>query len=182
MQNAYLLYQMLKICGREFDLSFWKYHFLNSPFLNVSCNRITEIWSVCLICLQTYVILFIKKSYYFLPELYIDWWNRITYIFLEADVSKCPVKKLFLKILQNSQVFSCELCKIFKNTYFYITRLAAASVFWPFCGIWSNFNNYNPLEKRNFRIRSSKNIDEVVFTVFSLGTVHFVSTQIYPNN
>ena len=44
-------------------------------------------------------------------------------------------KKVFLKILQihrkppvpESQLFSCEFCEIFKNTYFYRTPLVAAS-------------------------------------------------------
>ena len=49
---------------------------------------------------------------------------------IEAVVQRCSVKKEFLEILQNSQennfikketlaqVFSCEFCKIFKNTFF----------------------------------------------------------------
>ena len=57
----------------------------------------------------------------------------------EAVVLRCPVKKVFLKISQNSQentcarvslliklqasglVFSCEFCEIFKNIVFYRT-------------------------------------------------------------
>ena len=56
----------------------------------------------------------------------------------------CSVKKVFLKISQDwqeityarvnfvkketpAEVFSCEFCEIFKNTYFYRTPLAAAS-------------------------------------------------------
>ena len=58
-------------------------------------------------------------------------------IFAEAVVRRCSVKKVFLKISQNSQentcarvsfliikketleqVFSCEFYEIFKNTYF----------------------------------------------------------------
>ena len=50
----------------------------------------------------------------------------------EAVVRRCPVKKVFLKISKNSQentcarvsfliklgqVFSCEFCEIFKNTF-----------------------------------------------------------------
>ena len=55
--------------------------------------------------------------------------------YTEAAICRCSVKKIFLKILQNSQentcgrvnfikketlaqVFSCEFCKIFKNTFF----------------------------------------------------------------
>ena len=73
----------------------------------------------------------------------------------EAVAQRCSVKKLFLEISQNSyqntcvrisfliklqastcnfikkeslaQVFPCEFCEIFKNTYFYITPLVAAS-------------------------------------------------------
>ena len=60
----------------------------------------------------------------------------------EAVVQRCSVKKLFLEILQNSQentaacsfvkketlaqVFSCEFCAIFKNTFFHRTSLVAA--------------------------------------------------------
>ena len=50
---------------------------------------------------------------------------------LDAVVRRCYVKKMFLKILQNSQenicvkveketlaqMFSCEFCEIFKNTF-----------------------------------------------------------------
>ena len=73
----------------------------------------------------------------------------------EAVIRRCSVKKVFLKISQNSQentstrvfffnkvrpqvcnfikketlalVFSCEFCEIFKNTYLYRTCLVAAS-------------------------------------------------------
>ena len=59
-----------------------------------------------------------------------------------AVTRRCSVKKVFLKISQNSpaprpetfiqedilaQVFSCEFCKIFKNTFFYKTLLVVAS-------------------------------------------------------
>ena len=75
---------------------------------------------------------------------------------IEAVIQRCSVKKVFLKISQNSQentcarasflikllaeacnfikkealaqVFSCEFCEIFKNTYFYRTPPVAASV------------------------------------------------------
>ena len=42
----------------------------------------------------------------------------------EAVVQRCSVKKMFLKTLQNSQentraqLFSCEFCEVFKNTFF----------------------------------------------------------------
>ena len=59
-----------------------------------------------------------------------------------AVTRRCSVKKVFLKISQNSpvlrpetfiqedilaQVFSCEFCKISKNTFFYKTLLVVAS-------------------------------------------------------
>ena len=47
----------------------------------------------------------------------------------EAVVRRCFVKKVFLEILENSQVFSCEFCKISKNNFFYRTPLVAASGF-----------------------------------------------------
>ena len=63
----------------------------------------------------------------------------------EAAVGRCSSKKVFLKISQYSQkntcvgvsfycketpaqVFSCEYCKIFKNSFFYRTPPVAASV------------------------------------------------------
>ena len=74
----------------------------------------------------------------------------------EAVVQRCSVKEVFLKISQNplentctrvsfliklkvsglqfflkketlAQVFSCEFCEIFKNTFFYRTTMVAAS-------------------------------------------------------
>ena len=55
----------------------------------------------------------------------------------EAVPETCSVKKVFLKILREScnfirketlaQVFSCEFCKISKNTFSYRTPLVAAS-------------------------------------------------------
>ena len=44
----------------------------------------------------------------------------------EAVVRRCFVKKVLLKILENSQVFSCEFCEISKNNFFYRTPLVAA--------------------------------------------------------
>ena len=73
--------------------------------------------------------------------------------FTEAVVRRCSVKKVLLKISQNSQenscarvsflnfiknfikketlvqVFSCEFCKFSKNTFSYITPPLAASRF-----------------------------------------------------
>ena len=48
----------------------------------------------------------------------------------EEIVRSFSVKKVFLKILQiwtPVQVFSCETCEIFKNSFFYRTPLVAAS-------------------------------------------------------
>ena len=78
-------------------------------------------------------------------------WSQI----LEAIVQRCSVKKVFLKIPQNSQentcvrvsfliklhacnfikkeilaqVFSCEFCEISKNTFLYSTPLVAPEIF-----------------------------------------------------
>ena len=46
---------------------------------------------------------------------------------LEAVVQRCSVKKVFLEISQNSQVFSCEFSEISKNTFLHRTPLVAAS-------------------------------------------------------
>ena len=62
----------------------------------------------------------------------------------EVVAQRCSVKKVLLKTLQNSQentcakafikkeifaqVFACEFCEIFKNTFFHRTRLVDASV------------------------------------------------------
>ena len=40
-------------------------------------------------------------------------------LFTEVLVRRCSVKKAFLKMSQNSQVFSCEFCETFKNTFFF---------------------------------------------------------------
>ena len=56
--------------------------------------------------------------------------NAVQQYFLnssEAVVRRCSVKKVFLKISQNSQVFSCRFCRILKNTFFHKTPLEAAS-------------------------------------------------------
>ena len=50
----------------------------------------------------------------------------------EAVVRTCSVKKLpeacnFIKKETLAQVFSCEFCEIFKNTFFHGTPLVAAS-------------------------------------------------------
>ena len=47
----------------------------------------------------------------------------------KAVVRRCYVKKVFLKISKETlgEVFSCEFCEIFKNTFFYRTPLVAAS-------------------------------------------------------
>ena len=45
----------------------------------------------------------------------------------EAAARIFSVKKVFLEISQISQVFSCEFCKITKNTFFHRTPLVAAS-------------------------------------------------------
>ena len=38
---------------------------------------------------------------------------------LEAVIQRCPVKKMFLEISQDSQENTCAgICKIFKNTYY----------------------------------------------------------------
>ena len=64
-------------------------------------------------------------------------------IYTEAVVQRSSVKKVFLEISQNShektcarvsfltklQLFSCEFCKISKNTFFYKTPRVAASVY-----------------------------------------------------
>ena len=70
----------------------------------------------------------------------------------EAVSRRCSVKKLYLKISQNpqentcgrvsllmeilAQVVSCELCEIFRNTYFYRTPPEAASDYWFFTRIY----------------------------------------------
>ena len=80
-------------------------------------------------------------------------------MFIEAIVQRCSVKKVFLKISENSQkntcaslffnkvadlrpatllkltltqVFSCEFCEILRTTFFHRTPLVAASVFTPY--------------------------------------------------
>ena len=78
------------------------------------------------------------------------------YVFSEAVVKRCSVKKVLLEISQNSQennctrvsfliklqacnfikketlaqVSSCESCEVSKNTFLHRTPLVAASIFW----------------------------------------------------
>ena len=49
-------------------------------------------------------------------------------VYKGAVAQTCSVKKVFLEISQTSQVFSCEFCEIFKNTFFYGTPLVAAII------------------------------------------------------
>ena len=57
--------------------------------------------------------------------------NSRNWVRLEGVVWMCSVKKVFLEISQNSQVFSYEFCEISKNTFFYRTPPVAASTwFW----------------------------------------------------
>ena len=65
--------------------------------------------------------------------------QRLLLNYPAAVAQRRSVKKMFLKISQNSQedacarisflikLSSCEFCKIFKNTYFYRTSLVVAS-------------------------------------------------------
>ena len=57
----------------------------------------------------------------------------------EAVAETCSVKKVFLGISQNSQVFSCEFCEISKNIFYYRIPPVAAS------GI---YENQRKLEKK----------------------------------
>ena len=64
-------------------------------------------------------------------------------MFEEADIRRCSVKKLFLKMSKNSQentcarvyfliklqASACEFCEISKKTFSYRTPLVTASVF-----------------------------------------------------
>ena len=53
-------------------------------------------------------------------------------VFTEATTGGALLKKAFLKISQYSQAFSCEYCKIFKNTYFeeHLRMAASALMKW----------------------------------------------------
>ena len=46
----------------------------------------------------------------------------------EAVKQRCYVKKVFLKISQNSQAHTCEFCESFKNIFFLWNTSGAASV------------------------------------------------------
>ena len=93
---------------------------------------------------------FLQKKRYVLTfsTLYIEglnghsFWYASLYLVSVAVVQWCSVKKVFLKISENSQenntcafnlntlaqVFSCEFSEIFKNTFFCRTPLVSASV------------------------------------------------------
>ena len=86
----------------------------------------------------------------------------------EAVVRRCSVKKVFSAISQNSQertyarvsflknfikketlaqVFSCEFCKISKNTFFHRTPLVAASV------LCKEYPEMKSSERKHLRMR-----------------------------
>ena len=44
--------------------------------------------------------------------------NNNKFLDRRSSHQRFSIKKVFLKISQNSQMFSCEYCETFKNTYF----------------------------------------------------------------
>ena len=116
----------------------------------------------------------------------------LIYVSIEAVARRCSVKKVFLKVRQNSrentctrasfltkkntlaQVFSCQFCEIFKNTYFYRTLLVATSV--------SNTVNLKNVElpsatldekclnTKFFLVRIRENIDQKKLHIWTLFT------------
>ena len=52
--------------------------------------------------------------------------------FAEAVAQRCYIKKAFNFIIKETltQVFPCEFCKIFKNTFSYRTPMVATSHMW----------------------------------------------------
>ena len=93
--------------------------------------------------------------------------NFLQHWCIEAVSWRCSVKNVFLEISQNSQentsarvscnfieketlaqVFSCEFCKISKNSFYYRTPLVAAS------GYWLKQIQYN--QKKTFEVMYTK--------------------------
>ena len=55
--------------------------------------------------------------------------NALMFTKTEAVAWRCSVKKVILKVFKTetlAQVFSCEFCEIFKNTFFYRATPAAS--------------------------------------------------------
>ena len=123
-----LLYKFIHISDSLFELKYYQKEWL---IINVLVRR----YKVLLISIAA-ILLGLEKTF-------------------RSSHPRCYVKKVFLKIPQNShgntcarvsfliklqarglhlieketlsQVFSCEFCEIFKNPFFYRTRLVAAS-------------------------------------------------------
>ena len=121
-----------------------KFHFCQ----NDSCKHHLSCWSLFIVkfnavamlisqCLTLLTILKHVENWY--------WHSWSSYKVWEAVIQRCSVKKVFLKISQNSEenicarvsfliklqtwglTFSSEFWKIFKNIFFYRTPLVAAS-------------------------------------------------------
>ena len=83
----------------------------------------------------------------------LNWEGRLViYLQKQLFLSRCSIKKVFLEISQNSQVcnfikkvtlaqmFSCEFCRISKNTFFYWTTPKAAPLFKSISLFWKYLN------------------------------------------
>ena len=99
------------------------------------------------ICINVPLIFFLKVTYIvltarnqeFILNQVIPTIDLRYFQLTEAVLRRCSVKKVFLNISQSpdacnfikketlTQVFSCEFCEIFRNTFFYRTPLVAAS-------------------------------------------------------
>ena len=124
-----------------------------------------EKWEILL-----YVFIILNGRFSFKLN-FIPGWNSTRFITgwsLEAVVRRCSVRKVFWEMLQNSQdsqnsqnsrrrmqlyacketlakVFSCEFCRISKNTFFHRTPLVAA--FWKLTGKQKCFHRGTSLIK-----------------------------------
>ena len=94
--------------------------------INFGFERLHENQIDTKICFcHPYQLMKIQKLYFSNGYRYIR--GIFHYSFPEAVVQMCSVKKVFLEMSQNSQVFSCEFCEISKNTFSYRTPSVAAS-------------------------------------------------------
>ena len=106
-------------------------------------------WTDLLFPCQSQLIVTPYSSLFISSRRSINWKSEsyqilASWLISEAVAQRCSVKNAFLEISQNSlkntcarvsflikflaQMFSCEFCKISKNTFFYRTPLVVASV------------------------------------------------------
>ena len=121
--------------------------------------QIWKLFRIYLILIYARLILFHDKNTFmlnrhlsFLLKCRLIYWKLFLEMLLrEAVFQRCFVKKVLFEILQNSQVFSCEFCKISKNILSYRTPPAAASLLMNFSNVQNIHFTFNYLNSIWYR-------------------------------